>query len=77
LTGVFASSTFGGVKPGLNIVHQVAMQLLGCGITLVYCGVLTVIILKALDATIGLRASLEDEVTGLDLTQHGEVGYNF
>jgi len=76
LTGVFASSAFGGVKADLNIAHQVGMQLLGSAITIVYCGVLTVIILKAIDAVIGLRASLEDEVTGLDLTQHGEVGYN-
>ncbi|HOT50964.1 MAG TPA: ammonium transporter, partial [Candidatus Hydrogenedentes bacterium] len=76
LTGVFASSALGGVKADLNIVHQVGMQLLGSAITVVYCGVLTLIILKVIDAAVGLRASLEDEVTGLDLTQHGEVGYN-
>jgi len=34
------------------------------------------ILLKVLDWTMGLRASSEDEVTGLDLTQHGESGYS-
>lgn len=76
LTGVFASSVFGGNKAGLDILHQVAMQVLGSGITMAYSAVLTFAILKAIDATLGLRATLEDEVTGLDLTQHGEVGYN-
>jgi Amt family ammonium transporter len=38
--------------------------------------VVTFIILKILDATMGLRVSEEDESTGLDLTQHGEVGYD-
>jgi len=42
----------------------------------VYSFVLTFIILKVVDATIGLRVSDEEELTGLDLSQHREVGYN-
>ena len=41
-----------------------------------YSGCITFIILKALDATIGLRVDAEEEITGLDQTQHGETGYN-
>ena len=37
----------------------------------------TVIILKILDAAMGLRVSQEDEIQGLDLSQHGEEGYIF
>ncbi len=77
LTGVFASSAFGGAKEGMNIISQVLMQAAGVGITIVYCGIITVIILSILKATIGLRVNEEDEVTGLDLTEHGESGYIF
>jgi Amt family ammonium transporter len=34
------------------------------------------LLLKLVDLTVGLRVSLEDEVQGLDLTQHGEEGYS-
>jgi Amt family ammonium transporter len=37
----------------------------------------TLIILKIVDATVGLRVTAEEEVTGLDLTQHGEEGYSW
>jgi ammonium transporter, Amt family len=43
--------------------------------TWVYAGVLTWIILKVLDATMGLRVTTEDEQMGLDLSQHNEAGY--
>ncbi len=42
-----------------------------------YSFAVTLIILKALDWTIGLRLSQEDEDRGLDLSQHSETGYNF
>jgi len=75
LTGIFASTTLGGTKD-LNIIHQFTMQVLGCLITLAYSGILTYLILKIVDAIVGLRVSQEEEVMGLDLTQHGESGYN-
>jgi Amt family ammonium transporter len=45
-------------------------------VTLVYSFVVTLLILKALDWTIGLRVDHEEEQAGLDLSQHSEVGYN-
>jgi Amt family ammonium transporter len=41
-----------------------------------YSFVFTLIILKVVDATVRLRLTEDDEITGLDLSQHGEVGYN-
>jgi Amt family ammonium transporter len=37
----------------------------------------TVVILFVVDKTLGLRVSAEDEATGLDLSQHGEEGYDY
>jgi len=44
-------------------------------VTVVYALVVTLILLKVIDWTMGLRISEEDEVMGMDLTQHGESGY--
>ncbi|GIU88982.1 MAG: hypothetical protein KatS3mg010_2128 [Acidimicrobiia bacterium] len=54
-------------------------QLVAVGATLVFSFVLTFVIVKALDLLLpgGIRASEEEEETGLDLTQHSEVGYTF
>ncbi|HYA42985.1 MAG TPA: ammonium transporter [Syntrophobacteraceae bacterium] len=56
---------------------QVGVQALSVVSAWVYSFVVTFIILKVIDAIIGLRLTEEDESTGLDLTQHGEVGYTF
>ncbi|HET6516039.1 MAG TPA: ammonium transporter [Thermodesulfovibrionales bacterium] len=53
----------------------IAYQALGILVTIIYSFVITAAILKLLDWTVGLRVSLEDEVEGLDLSQHGESGY--
>src|SRR3972149_259762 len=50
-------------------------QLIAVIVTAVYALVVTLILLKVIDWTIGLRVSEEDEVMGIDLTQHGESGY--
>jgi Amt family ammonium transporter len=50
-------------------------QIVSIVATWVHAGVLTWIILKILDATMGLRVSDEDEQMGLDLSQHNEAGY--
>ncbi|MBE7462527.1 MAG: ammonium transporter [Planctomycetes bacterium] len=55
---------------------QFVNQLLSVLITVAIAGVATFIILKVLDATIGLRVSTEDELTGLDVSQHGEEAYS-
>lgn len=76
LTGVFAAASLGGVKADLNIASQVWIQFEGVMATIIYCGIATFIILKVIDAVIGLRVSEEDETEGLDLSQHDERGYN-
>jgi len=52
-------------------------QLVAVGVTWALALVATFIILKVLDVTMGLRVSQEEEVQGLDLSQHGEEGYIF
>ena len=44
--------------------------------TVVYCGVVSFIILKVLDSVVGLRVDEQDEQEGLDLVLHDEQGYN-
>jgi ammonium transporter, Amt family len=55
--------------------HQLLNQLIGIVISWVLAIVGTLIILKIVDVTIGLRVSEEEEAQGLDLSQHGEEGY--
>jgi len=52
-------------------------QAVGCLIAWVLAAVGTYIILKVCDAITGVRAAAEDEIEGLDLSMHGEEGYNF
>jgi Amt family ammonium transporter len=75
LTGVFASTTLGGQKE-IDIMTQVIAQAKSVGVTIVWSGVLSFIILKVIDMTIGLRVTAEEESMGLDLSLHGEQGYN-
>ena len=76
LTGIFAAASMGGSKVDLDIAGQLFIQFKGVAITVIYCAVATFIILKMLDAIIGLRVTEEQETEGLDLTQHNERGYN-
>ncbi|HEX6999219.1 MAG TPA: ammonium transporter [Gammaproteobacteria bacterium] len=78
LTGVFVDARFGGagLAEGVGIGKQVALQALGIGVTIVYCAVVSFIILKVVDAIVGLRVSEEHEQEGLDLVLHDEQGYN-
>jgi Amt family ammonium transporter len=55
--------------------HQMLYQLVGIGIAVVLAVVGSLIILKVVDAVVGLRVPPEHEVEGLDLSQHGEEGY--
>jgi Amt family ammonium transporter len=76
LTGVFAVEAVGGEgKKGLidGNAAQVLTQLWGCLVTMAWCAVATFVILKAIDAMIGLRVTVEEEVEGLDINLHGET----
>jgi Amt family ammonium transporter len=74
LTGVLATEAIGGA-PGLieGNPGQVLTQIYGIVVTIVYCGVVSFVILKVLDMVIGLRVADEDERDGLDLALHGET----
>ena len=76
LTGVFAAKGLGGLEENLNIGKQLGAQFISIIFTVVYCGVLSFIILKIVDATVGLRVDPDDETEGLDLSLHNERGYN-
>ncbi len=77
LTGVFAAESLGGsgLAEGVSIGAQVLAQVKSILVTLVYSGLVSVILLKLIDLTIGLRVSEESENQGLDLAEHGEEGY--
>ena len=77
LTGVFSAASLGG--SGINtetIGSQVYSQIIGVVVTIIYCGVVSYILLKVIDKVMGLRVSEDQESDGLDLTIHGERGYN-
>ena len=78
LTGVFAATALGGAGFTLqpDIASQLGVQALGLGATIAWCGGITWILLKLLDATHGLRVTEEHESEGLDLATHGERGYS-
>jgi Amt family ammonium transporter len=77
LTGVFATMAVTGATDPVGLIDgnagQVITQLIGVVITVVYCGILTFILLKVIDVTIGLRVAEDVERDGLDLSLHGEV----
>ena len=79
LTGVFASKHLSSGHYGVldGMPGQMVPQVVSIVATAVFALIGTFIILKVLDAVMGLRVSQDDEVQGLDVSQHGEVGYNF
>jgi Amt family ammonium transporter len=77
LTAVFAAESMGGLGLETSMGSQFATQMIGVVATIVWCGVITFIILKVLDAVIGLRVSEDEETEGLDLVLHNERGYTF
>ena len=79
LTGVFADPELGGMgfAEGITTIgQQVWAQFLSLVVTVVFSGVLSFIILKIVDAIVGLRVEENEEQEGLDLTLHGERGYD-
>jgi len=74
LTGVFVAASLGGVgfAEGMGMGSQVFAQAKAVLITIVYDVIVTFIILKVIDALIGLRVSEEQEREGLDISEHGE-----
>jgi Amt family ammonium transporter len=78
LVAVFASPFFGGLgyAEGVTMGGQLVTQLLASLYTIILSGVVSFVLLKIIDVTIGLRVDSEQESQGLDLAEHGESGYN-
>jgi Amt family ammonium transporter len=80
LTGVFASSAVGGPEVSGLIdgnVNQFINQVISVFAAGAWALVGSFVLLKIVDALLGLRVSEDDEIKGLDLSQHGEEGYIF
>ena len=77
LTGVFASGVIQEGKTGLleGNTDQFINNILGVALTWVFAGIATFIIVKVVDATVGLRVDVSEEDRGLDVGQHGEEAY--
>jgi Amt family ammonium transporter len=79
LTGVFATKAVNSAgsdgllagNPGL-VVTQIEAVLA----TVVLAGVLTFVVLKVIEAVVGLRVTLADEIGGVDVSEHGEEAYH-
>jgi len=78
LTAVFAAAALGGVglAEGQTMGSQAIVQLTGIVAVLIWSVVVSFLIIKVVQALIGLRVSAEVEEQGLDLNVHGERGYN-
>jgi Amt family ammonium transporter len=75
--GLFVGTLGGaGLAEGMTTGGQVWVQFIGVVATFVYCAVATWVILKVIDAVIGLRVSEDEETEGLDIVLHDETGYN-
>ncbi|HEV8063977.1 MAG TPA: ammonium transporter, partial [Acidimicrobiales bacterium] len=74
LTGVFTSLVINAAGANASFA-QVGKQLGLVGTTVAFSFLGTLVLLKITDVTVGLRVSPEEEDTGLDLSQHGEVAY--
>ncbi len=75
LTAVFAAESMGGLGLETSISSQFVTQAIGVVATIAWCGGMTFVLLKILDAVMGLRVSEDEETEGLDLVLHNERGY--
>ncbi|MBA6291466.1 ammonium transporter [Colwellia sp. MB3u-70] len=83
LAGIFSSTELGafsgfGYAEGIStMIGQVTVQLVGIGATIIYTAIVSYLLFKLVALmTKGLRVSKDQEITGLDITEHDEVGYN-
>ena len=77
LCGVFVAEAYGGagLPMGVSMGDQLLAQLIGVGAVLAWTAALTFVILKAVNALTPLRANADEELAGLDRSQHQESGY--
>jgi len=74
----FLSDSLGGLglDEGVTAGQQFVTQMIGIGATIVWCGVISFVLLKIVDVLVGLRVNEEEETEGLDIVLHEERGYN-
>ena len=77
-TGIFASASLGGIgyAEGVTMGGQFFTQVKAVVVTLLWCGIGSIILYKLVDVIVGLRVSVEAEREGLDLSSHGEAAYH-
>ena len=78
LVAYLALPAFGGLglADGVTAGSQFMVQLSSVAITVLWTGIASYVILKIIGVVIGLRVDQQDEIEGLDLSQHGERGYH-
>ena len=76
LVAVFGSRHFAGGLGEFEILPQLKTQLLAALYTIILSGVVSIVLLKIIGATVGLRVTSEQESSGLDISEHGEEAYN-
>lgn len=78
LTGVFADPSINELGKGLLYGNpgQLWIQIIATLVTIAYTAIITAIILMIIKAVVGLRVDVEEEIEGLDESQHGEKAYN-
>jgi Amt family ammonium transporter len=76
--GILCAPEFGGVGygEGVTMGSQVAIQVEGVVITILWSGIASFILIKIIDAVIGIRPTEDAEREGLDATSHGEAAYH-
>jgi len=79
LTGIFADQQFGGIGivAESGIWQQIAIQLLGIAVTIIWSGLVSYGLLRLINKFLILRISPEEEANGVDISQHDQQGYNF
>ena len=77
-TGIFMSPDFGGVgfAEGVTMSGQVYIQTIAVGVTILWSGIISYVLFKMIDATMGLRVKPDAEREGLDTSSHGERAYH-
>ncbi len=77
-TGIFASSSLGGIgyAEGVTMGGQFMTQVWAVVVTILWCGIGSIILYKIVDLIVGLRVPVEAEREGLDLSAHGESAYH-
>jgi Amt family ammonium transporter len=76
--GILCAPGFGGVGygEGLTMGSQVAIQIEGVVITILWSGIASLILIKIVDGIVGIRPTEDEEREGLDATSHGEAAYH-